>query len=315
MTKPHGPGKAHRQGISVFELQTMFPDEASARAWFEAKRWPDGVRCARCDSKLVQAVKNAKPMPWRCLDCRKYFSVRMCTFMAESRLPLRIWLFAIYLFATSLKGVSSMKLHRDLGITQKTAWFLAHRIREAMEANYGPMTGPVEADETYVGGKGKNMHASKKQQLKSGTSDKAPVIGIKDRTTGQVIAQAPDHVDVETASNFVYEHAQPGAKVFTDSSHFYQDLEWLGYQHQAVIHSAGQYVNGPVHTQGIESFWSMLKRAYVGTFHSMSPKHLQRYVNEFAERASLRDLDTIDIMTAIFVGGIGKRLTYKHLIK
>ena len=310
------PGKAHRTGISLAELFEMFPDEDSARKWFEGNRWPDGAQCVHCDSKNVHAVASGKPMPWRCIDCRKYFSVRMNTVMAQSKIPLRKWAIAVYLFATSLKGVSSMKLHRDLNITQKSAWFLAHRIREAMSAGDDGllMGGPVEADETYVGGKGKNKHASqKKGNPGGGTADKAPIIGIKDRTTGRVVARAGE-VNLGVVSGFIYDHVRVGAKAFTDDSLLYNDLNWIGYDHKKVVHTTGEYVKGEAHTQGIESFWSMLKRAYVGVFHYMSPKHLQRYADEFAARASMREMDTEAIMAELHLGGVGKRLTYARLI-
>ncbi len=153
----NAPGKSHRKGISLIELAAMFPNEEAAKDWFEAQRWPNGVRCAHCHSDRVSACKDAKPMPWRCKDCRKHFSVRTKSVMAESLLPLQKWAFAIYLCATNLKGVSSMKLHRDLKIAQSTAWHLAHRIREAMDSEEGLFSGPVEVDETYIGGKRKNM--------------------------------------------------------------------------------------------------------------------------------------------------------------
>ena len=172
------PGKSHRNGISLFQLQEMFPDEDAAKRWFENRRWPNGVRCARCNSPHVNAVKSGKPMPWRCADCKKYFSVKMGTFMTESKVSLRKWAFGIFLIATSLKGISSMKLHRELGVTQKTAWFMAHRIREAMQADDDLMRGPVEMDETYVGGRYDNMHRDRRE-LKP---KKTVVAGIKDRT-------------------------------------------------------------------------------------------------------------------------------------
>ena len=160
------PGKSHREGISLIQLFKMFPDEHAAETWFEDQRWgkdKENLHCPRCGcTERIRPRESRKPMPWYCGDCSKYFSVRTGTCMEESRLPLQKWLFGIYLHMTSLKGISSMKLHRELDITQKTAWFLSHRIREAYETSSEPFSGPVEADETYIGGKRKNM--SKKRR-------------------------------------------------------------------------------------------------------------------------------------------------------
>ena len=152
------PGKAHREGISLMELTDMFPNEASAIAWFEGVRWTDGRHCGHCGSVETKEVPNAKPMPYWCKDCRSYFSVRTGTAIEKSRLPLRKWVFAIYLNVTSLKSVSSMKLHRDLKVTQKTAWFMQHRLREVWTGkSEGRFVGPVEVDETFIGGKEKKQ--------------------------------------------------------------------------------------------------------------------------------------------------------------
>ena len=227
--------------------------------------------------------------------------------MADSKLGYRTWAVAIYLVTTSLKGVSSMKLHRDLGITQKSAWHLAHRIRQAWGENGdAPLGGPVEVDETYVGGLAKNKHASERDRIgkRGGLSDKAAVIGVKDRETGQVRAQAIDSTDGETLRGFVRENARPGSQVYSDGHGAYTLLEGE-YKHAAVQHSVGTYVIEQAHTNGIESFWSMLKRSYIGTFHQMSEKHLQRYVSEFAGRHNARPLDTTDQMRRIARGSWG----------
>ena len=245
--------------------------------------------------------------------------------MHGSKLPLSTWAIATYLLTTNLKGVSSMKLHRDLGITQKSAWHLAHRIRRAWEADSSAdFSGPVEVDETYVGGLAKNKHASERDRIgkRGGLSDKAAVIGVKNRESGEVRARSIPTTDGDTLRAFVREHTAPGSQVYSDGHAAYTSLAGE-YRHNAVQHSVGTYVieqahaNGieQAHTNGIESFWSMLKRGYIGTFHQMSEKHLQRYVTEFAGRHNARSLGTLDQMRAIVRGMGRKRLRYADLVE
>ncbi len=158
MTKHKGPGKANREGVSIMELTALFPDEAAATAWFEALVWPDGRHCPRCGCTDTSEASATSGLPYYCTGCHKPFSVRIGTALERSKVPLRKWVFAIYLEMTSLKGVSSMKLHRDLGVTQKTAWFMLHRIREAWGQARETFAGPVEADEAYFGGR-QGQHA------------------------------------------------------------------------------------------------------------------------------------------------------------
>ena len=238
----------------------------------------------------------------------------MGSILEESRLPLRKWAIAIYLETTNLKGVSSMKLHRDLRVSQKTAWFMLHRIREAWKQELGDrFEGPVEIDETFVGGKARNMHAYKRKQVIKGRGPvgKTAVVGAKDRATNRVSAAVVKNVDQPTLHGFVAKNVEPGAKVYTDDHGGYAGLP----NHETVRHSVAEYVDGMAHTNGIESFWSMLKRGHKGVYHKMSPKHLHRYINEFAGRHNQREDDTIDQMAAVARGLGGRRLQYKELVR
>ena len=201
MTKS-GPGKSDREGISAIELADMFPNENAASAWFEAHVWPDGRHCPRCGD--LETIEAHGDMPYWCPSCRRYFSVRIGTALERSKVPLRKWAYAVYLEMTSLKGISSMKLHREIEVTQKTAWFMLHRIRETWgQEHEGLFAGPVEVDETYMGGKEANKHGKKKKRLGRGGVGKSAVVGAKDRATNEVRAEVVEGTDAETLQGFV----------------------------------------------------------------------------------------------------------------
>ena len=264
------PGKAFREGMSLVEIVRQFPDDATAEAWFAETRWPGGPVCPYCDSPNVLTGAKHKTMAYCCRPCRKRFSVTTGTVMESSSLGYQTWAIAIFLLLTSQKSVSSMKLHRDVKISQKAAWHLAHRLRTAL------------------------------------------VVGVKDRQTHEVAASVVAATDQATLQGFVRDTVEPGAQVFTDDYGAYRGMD--GYAHEAVSHSASEYVRGHVHSNGIESFWSMLKRAHKGTLHKLSPKHLQRYVDEFAARHRLRAADTMDQLRIVVRRMLGKRLRYRDLI-
>ena len=306
-----GPGQSQRNGITIFELHRMFPDDETAERWFIEQRWPDGVHCPDCGSLNIQHRQTRKPQPYRCRDCRKDFSVKTDTLMHNSKLSFQTWAFAIYMMSTSLKGQASMKLHRELGMTQKSAWHLAHRIREAFDDDTNPFSGPVEVDETFMGGKRQNMPLSKRKKMTGrGTVGKSVVVGAKDRKTRRVKARVVENTDKATLQDFIAEAAEPGAQVYTDDHASY---EGLPFPHEVVKHSVAEYVREQVHTNGMESFWSMLKRGHTGTYHKMSKKHLHRYVREFEGRQNVRHDDTATQMEQLAKGMDGKRLSYAKL--
>ena len=306
------PGKSHREGITLAQLFRLFPDDDAAKKWFVDVRWPNGVTCPRCQSDNIQSNVKHKTQDYRCRSCRKWFSARTGTVMESSKLGLQTWMVAVYLLSTSLKGQSSMKLHRDLGITQKSAWHLAMRIRETWDKDGGLFAGPVEIDETYMGGRRKNMSDAKRKTLTGrGPVGKTAVIGAKDRDSNKVVAVPVPDTTKPVLQGFVRRNVEQGATVYTDENPSYEGM--TDFDHESVKHSVAEYVRDMTHTNGIESFWSMLKRGHKGVYHKMSEKHLARYVTEFSGRHNIRNQDTIYQMIAVARGIVGKPLRYADL--
>ena len=281
----------------------MFPDNETAEKWFESRIWKDGRKCPDCGNPDTIKARHPK-MPYWCYGCRTYFSVKKGTVMERSHISYQKWAIGTYLVATNLKGVSSMKIHRDLGMTQKSAWFMIHRLRESWKklAGVDKMDDPVEIDEAFFGGSDSNRHEDEK-----GTKPKTAVVGARDRSTNKITAKPVPETTKARLEHFVDTHVDKDTKKYTDENRAYAGLK----NHESVNHSVGEYVRGMAHTNGMESFWSMMKRGYDGVFHHMSEDHLYRYVNEFAGRHNIRAMDTIDMMAENMVGS---RLTYKTLI-
>ena len=307
----NGPGKSYRKGITLLEVTERFNTVEKAEAWFIEQRWPNGIACPHCGDLNIATVTSRKPMPFRCRGCRKHFSVKTGTVLQSSNIPLNKWALAFYLYMTNLKGVSSMKLHRDLGITQKSAWHMAHRIRETLAVTGNKFAGPVEVDETYIGGKERNKHESKKLNAGRGPVGKAAVVGMKDRDTGQITSEVVEATDAPTLQGFVERNTEPDAMVYTDDARAYKGIP---RPHESVKHSVSEYVRGMAHTNGMESHWASLKRGYDGVYHHMSVQHLHRYVNEFAGRHNRRPLDTADQMATMARGAERKQLRYQDLV-
>ena len=299
--------------LSSKQFHDIFPDEAAAVEWAESIRWPDGVLCVHCASGNVVEVKNRKPMPYRCRSCRKYFSVKVGSLMQDAKLSVWQWLYAMYLMSVSKKGLSSMQLARQLGIAQEAAWRLGHKIRQAWnQGSLFPMIGEVEVDETYIGGKERNKHAWKREHLGRGAVGKQAVMGIRSRGTGEVRAFPIERTDAPTLQAGIRANVAAGSNLFTDSHPAYVGMH--DYDHEAVAHSAGEYVRGMAHTNGIESFWALLKRGIVGSYHQISTKHLHRYVNEFSHRHSRAGVHAMDFMVETLQGMPGHLLTHRMLV-
>ena len=304
--------------MTLVEAVRTLGDDDKAEQFFIATRWPNGIACPNCGSLDIYECPNRKPQPFRCRDCRKHFSVKTDTLMHGSPLPLSKWALAMYLLSANPKGYPSTRMARDIGVSQKTAWFLNHRIREAWASGDQDFVGPVEVDEAYVAGKEKNRHA--RHKLKSGNmTAKTVVIGAKDRDTNRVKTAVLESVTTNNLQWFVTSNVEDmsNTPVFTDGHSGYVSLPTK--HHGVVQHSIGhyvEYVDGgeDIHTNGIEAFWSMLKRGYIGVYHYFSPKHTHRYATEFEGRHNAKDLSLWEQIKALVLGTVGKRLTWAKLV-
>ncbi len=235
--------------MTLMELLDRFSNDKSAEQWFVKMRWPNGIHCSHCDSPRITDQTKHPKMPYHCKDCRRFFSVKTGTVMQSSKIGYRTWLLAMYLMMTNSKGASSMKLHRDLGVTQKTAWHLGHRIRETWTDKNDPFIGPVEVDESFFGGKERNKHLDKKLHQGGGSKGKISVVGMRDRASGMIVAEVVPTVKRAVLYEFICNNVEYNTKLYTDDYLGYRNM--YGLDHSYVNHKRGQYVKGDVHTNGI----------------------------------------------------------------
>jgi transposase-like protein len=296
---------------SLYELMQAIPDEQAAIDHFTAIRWRDGAFCPYCKGGRVYTFSDKRTH--KCADCRKRFSIKVGTVFEDTKVPLRKWLMALWLMASHKKGIASTQLAKDIKVTQKTAWFMMHRLRHAAATKSfnAPLAGTVEADETFVGGKEKTKHAWQRTGDTKGGKGKAVVFGMLGRD-GELRAIHVDSLKASDVKATIVEHVEAGSAVMTDEHRSSAGLQGR-YDHQTVNHSAGEYVRGEAHTNGIEGAWSLLKRQIYGIHHWVSDRHLARYVAEMTWRYNRRDMGESERLNALIFGSDG-RLTYPVLI-
>lgn len=298
---------------NLIELTEYFKNEKTCIKYFKNIIWKNGSFCPKCGTvNKVYEFKDGKTL--KCGECKEKFSIKTGTIFEGSNLPLKKWFIAIYLVGRHSKGISSVQLSKDIGCTQKTAWFVLQRIRDIKKSGFLKLNNDVELDETYIGGKEKNKHKHKKIEGTQGRSTKTKfaVVGAIERK-GNIVAKVVKKVNTKTLQQIIFNHITIGSNIHTDEFKAYESVNSF-YNHKKVNHGSGEYVSGNCHTNSIESFWALFKRGFIGVYHQMSKKHLQRYVDEFTFRFNNRELTLEAFFDKILTNAVNKRLKYKELI-